>query len=122
MDAELATDGVAGALDAATALVLPSRREGMGRVIVEAFCRGRAVVGTASGGIPDLVESDVSGLLVPVEDAGSLADALTRMLADPATAARLGEGARTAASAWAATPEEFATRMRELVDRVLGRA
>ena len=40
------------ALDAATLLVLPSRREGMGRVIVEAFCRGRAVVGTDVGRHP----------------------------------------------------------------------
>ncbi len=64
----LDTDGVARALDASTLLVLPSRREGMGRVIVEAFCRGRAVVGTRSGGIPDLVEDGVNGVLVPPDD------------------------------------------------------
>ena len=73
---ELPTVEIARALDAATSLVLPSRREGMGRVIVEAFCRGRAVVGTASGGILDLVEDGVSGLLVPAENADALAAAL----------------------------------------------
>ncbi|HWH05855.1 MAG TPA: glycosyltransferase family 4 protein, partial [Gaiellaceae bacterium] len=73
---ELSTDGVAAALDAATCLVLPSRSEGMGRVVVEAFCRGRAVVGSDDGGIPDLVESGVSGLLVPPGDVQALADAL----------------------------------------------
>ena len=116
---ELPTQGIVRALDASSALVLPSRREGMGRVIVEAFCRGRAVVGTASGGILDLVHHDVNGLLVPVGDAEGLAGALERILSDPATAARLGAGARAAASDWAATPEEFAHRMRDLVDRVL---
>lgn len=117
---ELSTEGVAAALDCSSALVLPSRREGMGRVIVEAFCRGRAVVGTASGGIPDLVEHDVNGLLVPVEDAEALAGALDLVLSDPGTATRLGAGAWQAAAGWAATPEQFAASMRELVDRVLG--
>ncbi len=118
---ELTTEGVAAALDASTVLVLPSRREGMGRVIVEAFCRGRAVVGTDSGGIPDLVEHDVTGLLVPVDDAGALADALERLLSDPALAARLGAAAAEAAPGWTATPPEFAGRMRALVDAVLAR-
>ena len=44
--ASLPGDAVAGALDAATVLVLPSRSEGLGRVVVEAFCRGRGVVGS----------------------------------------------------------------------------
>lgn len=119
---ELPTEGIADALDQATLLVLPSRREGMGRVIVEAFCRGRPVVGTASGGIPDLVEDNVNGLLVPVEDAGLLAAALIRVLSDRLAAARLGEGALASSARWAATPEEFAARMRDLVDRVLREA
>ena len=85
--------GVSRALDEATLLVLPSRREGMGRVIVEAFCRGRPVVGTRSGGIPDLVEDDVNGLLVPADDAEALAAALERVLGDVALAERLGAGA-----------------------------
>jgi glycosyltransferase involved in cell wall biosynthesis len=116
--AALPVEGVAAALDESTLLVLPSRREGMGRVIVEAFCRGRAVVGTDAGGIADLVADGVNGLLVPLEDAEALADALVRVLSDRELAGRLGEGARRAADAWAATPEEFAARMRALVDRV----
>ena len=118
---ELSTEGVAGALDRATVLVLPSRREGMGRVIVEAFCRGRAVVGTSSGGVLDLVEDGVSGLLVPVDEPAALAGALVRVLQDEELARRLGAGALAASSTWAATPEEFARRTRELVDRVLTR-
>lgn len=118
---ELSTDGVVTALDEATLLVLPSRREGMGRVLVEAFCRGRAVVGTNSGGIPDLVDDGVSGLLVTPGDAGPLAAALGRVLGEPDLAARLGAGAHAAAGRWLATPEEFAGRMRALVDAVLAR-
>jgi glycosyltransferase involved in cell wall biosynthesis len=120
---ELPAVEIARALDAASILVLPSRREGMGRIIVESFCRGRAVVGTVSGGITDLVEDGVSGLLVPVDDADALADALMAVLGDRELATRLGAGAHAASSDWAASPGEFARRTRELVDRVLaGRA
>ncbi len=118
----LDTAGVSRALDEATLLVLPSRREGMGRVIVEAFCRGRPVVGTRSGGIPDLVQDGVNGVLVPTDDAAALASALERVLADGALAERLGAAASASAAAWSATPEEFARTMRELVDAVLARA
>ena len=118
----LDTAGVSRALDEATLLVLPSRREGMGRVIVEAFCRGRPVVGTRSGGIPDLVQDDVNGVLVPTDDAEALAAALERVLGDVALAERLGAGASASAAAWSATPEEFARRVRDLVDAVLARA
>lgn len=118
----LSTPEISAALDAATLLVLPSRAEGMGRVIIEAFCRRRPVVGTAAGGILDLVEDDVSGLLVPVEDAEALAVALGRVLSSEDTAARLGAGALETSVHWIATPAEFAARVRSLVDAVLARS
>ena len=71
---------VAAALDGSTVLVLPSRSEGMGRVIVEAFCRARPVVATRVGGIPDLVQDESNGLLVEPGDTDGLADALVRVL------------------------------------------
>ena len=114
-DAELTPAEVAAAMDHAWVLVLPSRSEGMGRVLVEAFCRGRGVVGTRAGSIPDLVEDGVAGLLVPPGDTAALADALTRVLSDRALAERLGEGARASAAPWLQTPEEYARAMRELV-------
>ena len=114
----LPADGVARALDDAWCLVLPSHSEGMGRVVVEAFCRGRCVVGTRVGGIADLVADGVSGLLVPAGDGSALADALARVLSDRSLAARLGEGARRSADAWGTTPEEFARRLRDLVAAV----
>jgi glycosyltransferase involved in cell wall biosynthesis len=114
-DVELSSAEVAQAMDDAWVLVLPSRSEGMGRVLVEAFCRGRAVVGTRAGSIPDLVEDGVSGVLVPPDDPQALADALVRVLGDRAVAERLGEGASAAAALWLQTPQEYARKMRELV-------
>jgi glycosyltransferase involved in cell wall biosynthesis len=114
-DSELAAAEVAAALDGAWALVLPSRSEGMGRVLVEAFCRGRGVVGTRAGSIPDLVEDGTSGLLVPPDDPAALADALVRVLSDRQLAERLADGAAAAAEPWLQTPEEYARRVRELV-------
>jgi glycosyltransferase involved in cell wall biosynthesis len=114
-DRELAPDEVARAMDEAWVLVLPSRSEGMGRVLVEAFCRGRGVVGTRAGSIPNLVVDGASGVLVEPGDAEALADALVGVLTDRALAERLGAAAREAAAPWLQTPEEYARRMRELV-------
>ena len=116
----LPTSEVARALDDATVLVLPSRSEGLGRVVVEAFCRGRGVVGSRVGGIPDIVEDSVSGLLVAPEDADALAEMLVRALSDKALAERLGRSAHKAVQPWLATPQEYARRLRELVDEVTG--
>ena len=80
---ERTTEEVARELDRATCLVLPSRGEGMGRVVVEALCRGRPVVGSDSGGIRDLVTDGENGVLVRTGDAASLADGLARVLLDP---------------------------------------
>ncbi|MBA3245733.1 MAG: glycosyltransferase family 4 protein [Actinobacteria bacterium] len=114
----LSTAEVAAALDEATLLVLPSRSEGMGRVLVEAFCRGRGVVGSDVGGIPDLVHDGENGLLVEPGDVAALADALARVLGDPTLAERLGQEAHESSTAWIATPQEFAQRLRDLVERV----
>ncbi len=115
----LPTPEVARALDESTVLVLPSRSEGLGRVVVEAFCRGRGVVGSRVGGIPDIVSDGETGVLVPPEDAEQLADALVRVLSDAGLAARLGAAARDAVEPWLATPEEYAREIRDLVEKVL---
>jgi len=111
---------VAAALDASTVLVLPSSSEGLGRIVVEAFARGRGVVATRVGGIPDVVEDGVSGILVEPDDAAALADALVRVLSDAGLARSLADGARLAAQRWLQTPEEFSARMRQLVDEIAG--
>jgi glycosyltransferase involved in cell wall biosynthesis len=113
----LSQEEVVGALDSAALLVLPSRSEGLPRVVIEAFCRGRAVVGAKAGGIPDIVEHGVSGLLVPPEAPQALADALARCLEDRPLLERLGAGARASVTPWLQTPEEFAQRTLALVER-----
>ncbi len=70
---------VTAALDVA---VLPSYREAQGLVILEAMALARPVVATRVGGIPEMIEDGVTGLLVPAHDPGALAAAIVRLLTD----------------------------------------
>lgn len=114
---QLDPDAVARAFDDATLLVLPSWPEGLGRVVIESFARGRGVVATDAGGIPDLVTDGQEGLLIPPADEGALVDALLRVLGDRELAARLGAAAHLRYADWHTTPADFAAAYRELVDR-----
>jgi glycosyltransferase involved in cell wall biosynthesis len=115
---QLPAEGVVRALDEATVLLLPSRSEGLPRIVVEAFCRERGVIGTSVAGIPDIVTDGESGLLVPPDDAPSLAVAMVRALRDRSLATRLGTTGRAAVEPWLATPEEYAARVRDVVELV----
>jgi glycosyltransferase involved in cell wall biosynthesis len=64
--------------------------EGLGVVLLEAMSCAVPVVGSGIGGITDIIENEVSGLLVPPADPDKLAGALERLARDPALAARLG--------------------------------
>jgi glycosyltransferase involved in cell wall biosynthesis len=111
---ELSTEEIVRVLDEASVLVLPSRSEGMGRVVIEAQLRGRPVLGSNVGGIPDLVTDGVDGVLFEPTPAG-IAQALG-VLADAYELARLAANARPAGERWLVAPEEYAARMKELVD------
>ena len=115
----LETPDVVKAFDDAWLLLLASRSEGTPRVVLEALCRGRAVVGARAGGIPDVVWPEETGLLVDPERPDEIADALVRILSDRALAQRLGEGARTHAAEWTYTADEYAERVAELVARAV---
>ncbi len=106
-------------LDASTVLVLPSFPEGLGRVIIESFARGRAVVATDGGGIPDLVTNEVEGLLVPPADIEALAVALERVLADRELAERMGKAARVRYADWHSTPGQLTGEIRALVEAAI---
>ena len=112
-------DEVARALDEATLLVLPSWPEGLGRVVIEAFARGRGVVATDAGGIPDLVTNGVEGVLIPPGDDDALVAALVRVLEDRGLAQELGAAAHARYADWHSTPEQFAASYRELIDRTI---
>ena len=86
----------------ATVYVGASRRaerigvEGFGIALVEASACGRPVVAGNSGGIPDAVRDGETGFLVPAEEPAAFADAICRLLADPALAQRIGQNGRRA--------------------------
>jgi len=61
--------------------------------VLEAMAGGKPIIATRVGGIPELIEHGVSGLLVPPADEVALAQAIQSLLADPSRAARLGEAA-----------------------------
>ncbi len=87
-------------LNAADVVVAPSvpsrdnRREGIPVVLMEAMGAGVPVIASELSGIPELVEHEVSGLLVSPGDAAAIAAALERLAADPPLRARLGQGGR----------------------------
>jgi glycosyltransferase involved in cell wall biosynthesis len=119
---ELLPDDVAAAIDASRALVLPSWPEGLGRVVLEAFARGRTAVATNAGGIRDIITDGHDGILIPIADTDALVVALRRVLEDKALAERLGTAAHATYAPWHQTPEDFARAYRELVDRTLAGA
>jgi glycosyltransferase involved in cell wall biosynthesis len=82
----------------------------MGRVVIEAQLRGRPVLGANVGGIPDLVTDGVDGVLFP-PDAIDLS-----VLNDRAELERLAANARAAGERMLATADDYAGRMRELVE------
>lgn len=81
-------------LHAADIFVLPSRREGLPRSVMEAMAAGKPVVATDVRGNRDLVEHEVTGLLVKLGDTQGLADALLRLTCDPPLRVRMGQAGR----------------------------
>ena len=75
-------------------LAHPARREGLGLALLEAMSCGVPVVAAPSGGIPDVVDSGVEGLLVPLEDHDEWIRAIGALLADPAQRVRMGAAGR----------------------------
>jgi glycosyltransferase involved in cell wall biosynthesis len=83
---------VAAVLAEARALLVPSRSEGLPRSVIEAFAAGVPVVASRVGGLPELVEPDMNGLLVDLDDDEGWRSAVAR-LRDDAESVRLGAGA-----------------------------
>jgi glycosyltransferase involved in cell wall biosynthesis len=75
-------------------LVLPSLNEGMGRVLVEAMAAGKPIVASNVGGIPDLVQHEYNGLLVPPADEKALAAAIMQLINNPEKAKLMGQRGR----------------------------
>jgi len=83
---------------AASVVVLTSRSlEGTPGVLLDALVLGTPIVATNVGGVPEVIEDGVSGLIVPIGDVDAIAAAIVRVLRDSALAARLSAGARAGA-------------------------
>jgi glycosyltransferase involved in cell wall biosynthesis len=82
-------------LKAFDVFVMPSITEGLGTSILDAMACTKAVVASDVGGIPEVVDRDVTGLLVPARDASALGAAVIRLLRDPALTSRLAAAGRT---------------------------
>ena len=132
LDRLLSQHELASLLSNATTFVCPSVYEPLGIVNLEAMACGAPVVGTATGGIPEVVDDHVTGRLVPIQqmDDGTgtpvdperfitdLAATLTEVVADPAAARRMGEAGHRRARdefSW----DSIAARTRAIYEELL---
>jgi glycogen synthase len=89
-----AHDRLPAVLAHADLLVLPSLYEELGTVLLEAMQAALPIVASKTGGIPDVIEDGVNGILVPPGEPEALAHAINRLLAERNLARRLSEGAQ----------------------------
>jgi len=81
-------------LDAMDIYVLPSLKQGLGTIMLEAMVRAIPVIATSSGGVYSVVDEGTTGMLVPPSDGELLAQKILELLRDPLRARAIGENAR----------------------------
>jgi glycogen(starch) synthase len=104
----------------ASVVLMPSRREGLPLVAIQAAKLARPVIAAEVGGLPEVVAHGETGLIVPPEDSDALARAIGSVLENAAAAERMGQAARTRASelfAWDRYVNASDARYREIVGR-----
>jgi len=105
-------------LAACDVFILPSGEESFGIAFVEAWACGKPVIGARSGAIPAVIDEGYDGLLAAYQNAGDLAQAILKLLADPQLRARMGEaGRRKVLENY--TWEIVANRVREVYSKVI---
>ncbi len=87
-------DEVRHRLGKAHLFVLASWAEPLGVAYMEAMSCGTPVIGTDAGGVPELIESGVDGILVPPQDPKAIAETISKLSADPASLVRLSIAGR----------------------------
>jgi glycosyltransferase involved in cell wall biosynthesis len=93
--------------------------EPFGQVVMEGMAQGKPIVATNGGGMPEVIDHGVTGLLVPMGDDAAMADAIETFLADPATARRFGR------KGWERVRDRFtshivAQNVQDIYDKLLG--
>ncbi len=95
----------------------PSLMEGLGISLLDAAMRGVPIVASKVGGVPELIDDGVSGVLVPPADPQALAEGLVRVLSDLDRASTLAQGAAARAQA-AFAPARFEAAIRDVYSRL----
>jgi glycosyltransferase involved in cell wall biosynthesis len=109
-------------LAAADLFFLPSRHEGLGSILLDAMAFGLPVVATRVGGIPEVVQEGVNGLLCELDDIAGLAAAVLTLRADPALRQRMAAASRVQASEYspAAMMRRYAGIYRDILSGSTG--
>lgn len=104
-------EDVAEAIAALDVVVVPSHSDGQTKVVPEAFACGKPVIASNVGGLPELVQHEQNGILVPPGNPDELSDAIFKLVRDPSLRNKLGrEGLKTAQSRLS-----FDQKMKDLV-------
>jgi glycosyltransferase involved in cell wall biosynthesis len=115
----IAPRDTAALINAATAVIVPSRKESLGRVAVEAGLMARPVVAAAVGGLREAVVHGVNGLLVAPDDSEALCGAVLQLLARPEAADAMGAAGRIRARemfSWTDCVDDYDARYRRLME------
>lgn len=105
-------------LAAADVVTLSSEEDALPSVLFDALFCGKALCATSAGGVPEIIEDGVSGLLSPVHDALALGASIARVLTTPALAGALSTGARARANEFSI--ERSVARTIAVYERLLG--
>jgi len=100
--------------------VLPSNREGIGSILLDAMDRGLPVIASRVGGVPDIVHDDDNGILIEAGRVDQLLAAILELCADAGRRRALGERGREFAKGF--TAELMSAKYRAIYESVLGRA
>lgn len=108
-------DDISNYVSAADVVILPSLMEGLGGALLEAYHRGKPVIGSNVGGMPEVISSK-TGFLHEPDNATALADAIEKIARDRALYERLKHGAEEASARY--SPEENALRYIEIYRKI----
>ena len=98
--------------------IYPSRHEGLGSVLLDAMAYGLPIIATAVGGIPEIIEHDVNGLLCDVDDIGAMASAILQLRRDQELHEKISTTNRCAAEHY--LPTRMTDQYVELYARLAG--